>query len=61
LDSTDFRIDYHVVEKDVAFIEKLGVKIQTDTEIRSIDDLKKQGFDACYHRCRGLQTGIIEN
>ena len=56
----DFRIDYHVVEKDVAFIEKLGVKIQTDTEIRSIDDLKKQGFDAVIIAVGGLQNRLFK-
>lgn len=56
----DFRIDYHVVEKDVAFIEKLGVKIQTDTEIRSIDDLKKQGFDAVIIAVGAYKPGLLK-
>lgn len=55
----DFRIDYQVVKKDVAFIEKLGVNIQTNTEIQSIADLKKQGFDAVILAVGAYKPGIL--
>ncbi len=55
----DFRIDYQVVAKDVAFIQKLGVKIQTNTEVESIADLKKQGFDAVIIAVGAYKPGVL--
>ena len=41
-----FRIPDSAIEKDISFIEKMGVTIKTGTEITSVADLKAQGFDA---------------
>lgn len=42
----DFRIDAETIRKDVAFIEKLGVKIVTGREISDVAALRAEGFDA---------------
>ena len=41
-----FRIPEASIDKDVSFIEKMGVEIKTNTEITSVKDLKEQGYDA---------------
>lgn len=41
-----FRIPDASIDKDVSFIEKMGVEIRTNTEITSVADLKAQGYDA---------------
>ena len=38
----DFRIDDDAISKDVALLEKLGVKILYNTEAPSVDELKKE-------------------
>ena len=41
-----FRIPDAFIDKDISFIEKMGVEIRTNTEITSIADVKAQGYDA---------------
>ena len=41
-----FRIGADAIDKDISFIEKMGVKICTNTEITSVAELKAQGYDA---------------
>ena len=41
-----FRIGDDAIDKDISFIEKMGVKICTNTEITSVAELKAQGYDA---------------
>ena len=41
-----FRIEEASIDKDVSFIEKMGVEIKTGTEITSVTDLKASGYDA---------------
>lgn len=41
-----FRIPETTIDKDVSFIEKMGVEIRTNTEITSVADVKAQGYDA---------------
>jgi putative selenate reductase len=41
-----FRILDEAIDKDISFIEKMGVEIKTNTEITSIADVKSQGYDA---------------
>ena len=41
-----FRIPETAIDKDVSFIEKMGVEIRTNTEITSVADVKAQGYDA---------------
>ena len=40
------RIGDDAIDKDISFIEKMGVKICTNTEITSVAELKAQGYDA---------------
>ena len=41
-----FRIEDDAIDKDISFIEKMGVEIRTNTEITSVAELKAQGYDA---------------
>lgn len=41
----DFRIAAEVIEKDVALAKAMGVIIKTGVEIKSVEELKAQGFD----------------
>ncbi len=40
-----FRISDGAIDKDISFIQKLGVEIRTDTEITSVEEIKKD-YDA---------------
>jgi len=47
----EFRLPKRIVEAEVAYVKKLGVKIRTDALIGrlfTIDDLFKKGFDAVF-------------
>ena len=41
-----FRIGDAAIDKDISFIQKMGVEIRTNIEITSVADLKAQGYDA---------------
>ena len=41
-----FRIGDAAIDKDISFIQKMGVEIRTNTEITSVANLKAQGYDA---------------
>ena len=41
-----FRIGDAAIDKDISFIQKMGVELCTNTEITSVADLKAQGYDA---------------
>ena len=41
-----FRISDDAIDKDISFIEKMGVEIQTGREITSVQELKAEGYDA---------------
>lgn len=41
-----FRISDEAIDKDVSFIEKMGVEIRTGTQIASVADVKAMGYDA---------------
>ena len=41
-----FRIGDAAIDKDISFIQKMGVEICKNTEINSVADLKAQGYDA---------------
>ena len=41
-----FRISKEAIDKDISFIEKMGVEIRTNTEITSVEEIKAQGYDA---------------
>lgn len=41
-----FRIKEDSIDKDISFIEKMGVEIRTGMEITSVTDVKAQGYDA---------------
>lgn len=40
-----FRITEEAIEKDIALIQKLGVKFVLNTEVQSINELKQQGYE----------------
>lgn len=41
-----FRIKEEDIDKDISFIEKMGVEIRTGEEIASVAEVKAQGYDA---------------
>ncbi len=41
-----FRISEEAIDKDISFIEKMGVEIRTNTEITSVEELRKMGYDS---------------
>lgn len=41
----DFRISSEAIDKDVRLVEAMGVKINLNSEVTSIKELKAQGFD----------------
>ena len=43
---SSFRISDDAINKDISFIEKMGVEIKTGTEITSVQELKAEGYDA---------------
>jgi formate dehydrogenase (NADP+) beta subunit len=42
----EYRLPRHVLDQEIACIEKLGVEIITNTRIASLDQLQADGFDA---------------
>jgi glutamate synthase (NADPH/NADH) small chain len=43
-----YRLPKHVIQKEIGFIKSLGVEIQTNTKINSLDELFNQGYDAIF-------------
>jgi NADH-quinone oxidoreductase subunit F len=44
----DYRLPPEVLDKEIKEIEDIGVTIKTNSPVESIDDLKKQGYDAVF-------------
>lgn len=64
----EFRISAEDVMKDIAFIERLGVKIETNTPIASVDELQEKGFQkivvaigAAKEESLSLKSGVAIN
>lgn len=55
----EFRIAAEDVMKDVAFIEKLGVHIEVNTPIHTIEELKEQGFKKMIVAIGACKEGIL--
>lgn len=55
-----FRISGESIDKDISFIEKLGVEIKTNTEITSVADVKAQGYDAVILAVGASKPGILK-
>lgn len=41
-----FRIPDASIDRDISFIEKMGVEIRTNTEVASVAEIRAQGYDA---------------
>jgi len=52
----EFRLPRKLVDNEISYIEELGVEIKTNTPVKSLDDLFKQGYKAIY-----LATGCPVN
>jgi len=52
----DFRLPRNIVDNEISYIEELGVEIKTNTAVKSLDDLFRQGYKAVY-----LATGCPVN
>lgn len=55
-----FRISDASIDKDVSFIEKMGVEIRTNTEITSVADVKAQGYDAVIVAVGANEPGTLK-
>ena len=55
-----FRIEESAIENDVALVRALGVELKTKTEITSIDQLKKQGFEHVVIAVGAWKPGSLE-
>src|SRR5699024_12002761 len=55
-----FRISDEAIDKDISFIEKMGVEIRTNTEITSVADVKTQGYDAVILAVGANKPGILK-
>ncbi len=54
-----FRISEEAIDKDISFIEKLGVEIRTNTEISSVEEVKAQGYDAVILAAGASKPGTL--
>jgi NADPH-dependent glutamate synthase beta subunit-like oxidoreductase len=52
----EFRLPRNIVDNEISYIEELGVEIKTNTPVKVLDDLFKQGYNAIY-----LATGCPVN
>jgi len=52
----EFRLPRNIVDNEISYIEELGVEIKTNTAVKVLDDLFKQGYKAIY-----LATGCPIN
>jgi len=52
----EFRLPRNLVDNEISYIEELGVEIKTNTPVKALDDLFKQGYKAIY-----LATGCPVN
>jgi len=50
-----YRLPNNVVDRDIKNITALGVRIETESPVRSLESLEKQGFDAVF-----LAVGTLE-
>ena len=55
-----FRIGDDAIDKDISFIQKMGVEIRTNTEITSVADLKAQGYEAVILAIGAGKPGTLE-
>ncbi|MDO4276138.1 MAG: putative selenate reductase subunit YgfK [Eubacteriales bacterium] len=55
-----FRIPDASIDKDVSFIEKMGVEIKTNTEVTSVADVKAQGYDAVIVALGASKAGTLK-
>jgi len=52
----EFRLPRNIVDNEISYIEELGVEMKTNTPVKALDDLFKQGYKAIY-----LATGCPVN
>lgn len=55
-----FRISEDAIDKDISFIEKMGVEIRTNTEITSVAEVKAQGYDAVILAVGASKPGTLK-
>lgn len=44
----EFRLPRSIVDNEISYIKELGVEIKTNTPVKALDDLFKQGYKAIY-------------
>ena len=54
-----FRISDEAISKDVALVEAYGVKVQLNTAVKDLDEVKKQGFDYVILATGASKPGVL--
>lgn len=54
-----FRISSEAIDRDVSLLEKLGVEIRTNTEIREIEKLKDEGYTSVILAIGASAPGVL--
>lgn len=54
-----FRISDEAIEKDVDFLRQLGVEIKVNTEVESVESLKKEGYDSVVLAIGAWKPGAV--
>ena len=55
-----FRISDDAIDKDVSFIEKMGVTVKTGVTVESVKALKEEGYDAVIVAVGANEPGILK-
>ncbi len=56
-----YRLPENVLDREIKEIEKIGVEIQTDSEVQSAEEKLKEGFDAVFlaiGACKGMKINF---
>ena len=56
----EFRITPEAIQKDISFIERMGAEIRTGYEVKSLAELKDQGFDTIILAVGAHEPGILK-
>lgn len=55
----EFRISNQAIEKDVALIQAMGVKVKLNSEITHLEELKEQGYDYIIMAAGASKPGVL--
>ncbi len=56
----EFRIPSDAIDKDAALLEKMGVDIRLNTEVKSVESLKAEGYTAVVFAVGAYKPGVLK-